>query len=160
MEFTINKTIKTSNKPIQMIHNHNLREVQRKKSARSYRIDRLREAMLKSDISGVIWLIKELLTQVKKQGWGGGLESPEQTAQRLWGQEEQRRTMFLKCWERWLIWLKLRLKRQESQGPGQATSCVDLGLKCKWDGNVVIWFLCNGLEGTKGEANRPLRRIL
>lgn len=54
MEFTINKTIKTSNKTIQMIHNHNLREVQRKKSVRSYRTDRSREAMLKSDISGII----------------------------------------------------------------------------------------------------------
>ena len=35
MELTINKTIKTSNKTIQMTHNHNLRKVQRKKSARS-----------------------------------------------------------------------------------------------------------------------------
>ena len=29
--------------------------------------------MLKSDISGVIWWIKELFTQVKQQGWGEGI---------------------------------------------------------------------------------------
>lgn len=54
----------------------------------------------------------------------------------------------------------LRLKRPKSQGPGQARPCVDLGLKPKWDGNAVIWLLCNGPERTKGEADRPLRRIL
>lgn len=59
-----------------------------------------------------------------------------------------------------VIWSTLRLKRQKSQGPGQARPCVDLGLKPEWDGNMVIWLLCNGPERTKGEANRPLRRIL
>lgn len=33
----------------------------------------------------------------------------------------------------------------------------DLGFKCKWDGKAIIWFLCNELEGTKAEGNRPLR---
>lgn len=66
--------------------------------------------------------------------------------------------MILKCWERGVIWSTLRLKRQKSQGPGQARPCENLGLKRKWDGNVVIWFPCNGLERTRGESKRPLRR--